>query len=64
VTRLELYDLGLDWLDAFPDRVRAVSAGDLDAAARDLLSPGDYLMVVVGNVDHDDLELDQARWLE
>jgi zinc protease len=64
VTALELYRLGLDWLDAFPDRVRAVTLGDVNKAARDHLRPGDYVMVIMGPVTKDDLGLTGVEWIE
>jgi predicted Zn-dependent peptidase len=61
---MELYRLGLDWLDKFPDRVRAVTLVQVNAAMRKHLSPGNYYMVVMGNVTRDSLGLKDAEWIE
>jgi zinc protease len=61
---IEFYGLGLDWLDRFPDRVRAVTLDQVNAAMRKHLSPGDYYMVVMGNVTKDSLGLKDVEWIE
>jgi zinc protease len=61
---IELYRLGLDWLDRFPDRVRAITLDQVNAAMRKHLSPGNYYMVVMGNVTRDDLGLKDVEWIE
>jgi zinc protease len=61
---IELYHLGLDWLDKFPDRIRAVTLDQVNQAARDHIRPGQYYMVVIGNVTKDDLGLTDVDWVE
>jgi zinc protease len=64
VGTMELYRLGLDWLDKFPDRVRAITLDQVNAAMRQHLSPGNYYMVVMGNVTKDSLGLKDVEWIE
>lgn len=63
VVNIELHRLGLDWLDRYPDRIRAVTLEQVNAAARDHLNPGHYYMVIIGNVTKDDLGLTDVEWL-
>jgi len=60
----ELFGYGLDWLEKFPDRVRAVTLEQVNAAARDHISPGHYIMVILGPVTKDDLGLQGVEWIE
>jgi zinc protease len=62
--QLELYSLGLDWLDTFPDRVRQVGLQAVDAAARDLLHPDRCYLAIVTNLAKEDLDLGEATWVE
>ncbi len=64
VEALELYPFGLDWLERFPDDVRAVTLEQINQAARDHLRPGNYWMVVLGPVTKEDLGLDNVQWIE
>jgi len=61
---LEQYAFGPDWLVRFPDKVRAISLDQVNQAARDHLRPGNYLMVVMGNVTREDLALGDVEWVE
>jgi predicted Zn-dependent peptidase len=61
---LEQYAFGLDWLTQFPDKVRAVTLGQVNQAARDHLHPGSYVMVIMGNVTKEDLGLTDVEWIE
>jgi zinc protease len=64
VTTQELYGLGLDWVERFPERVKAVTLEQVNAAARGRLHPGQYIMVIVGPVTKDDLGLTDVEWIE
>ena len=63
ITRLELYNLGTDWLDTFPDKINALTLSDLKTSAREHLHPGKYLIVIVGNITRNDLDLPDAEWI-
>jgi zinc protease len=64
VIQQELYGLGMDWLERFPDRVRAVSRADIAQAMSDRLHPGNYYLVIIGNVTREDLGLTGVTWLD
>lgn len=49
LTYMEIYNLGLDYLDRFPKIIEALTVDDVNKAARKLLDPENYLLVVVGN---------------
>jgi len=55
---LAVYGLPDDWWQTYRARLEAVEADDVLAAARDLLQPDDYLMLVVGDADKVRAELD------
>ncbi len=64
VRTMELYGYGMDWLDRFPDKIRAVTLDDVNQAARDHLAPGKYWMVVLGPVTKEDIGLTDVEWIE
>jgi zinc protease len=53
-----VYGLPDDWWQAYRAHLEAVGADDVLAAARDLLRPDDYLMLVVGDADKVGAELE------
>jgi zinc protease len=64
VRTMELYGYGMDWLDKFPDKVRAVTLDAVNKAAREHISPDHYWMVVLGPVTKEDLGLTDVEWIE
>jgi len=64
VRTMELYGYGMDWLDKFPDEVRAVTLDEVNKAARDHLAPGRYWMVVLGPVTREELGLTDVEWID
>ncbi len=64
VGTLELYRFGLDWLERFPDDVRAVTLEQVNAAARAHLRPGNCWLVVMGPVTKEDLDIPGVEWIE
>jgi len=61
---LEVYRFGTDWLDKFPDQVRAVTLEAANEAARNHLHPDQLVMVVMGNVTKEGLGLTDVEWIE
>ena len=51
ITDMELYDLGLDYLQRYTERINAISAETIQAAARKYLSADDLAIVVSGPVE-------------
>jgi zinc protease len=47
----EVYDLGFDYLDRFPELIRAVTVEDVNRVARKYIDPQNLTTVVVGPVD-------------
>lgn len=64
VRTMELYGYGMDWLDKFPDKVRAIALDDVNKSARNHLAPGKYWMVVLGPVTREELGLTDVEWIE
>jgi zinc protease len=64
VTEIETYHLGSDWLDRFPERVKAITLSGVNAAATRRLRPEQYIMVIMGNVKKEDLGLEGVEWIE
>ena len=46
---MEIYNLGLDYLDKFPKIIEALTVNDINRAAKKYLHPENYLLVVVGD---------------
>jgi zinc protease len=55
---LAVYGLSDDWWQTYRSHLEGVGADDVHAAARDLLRPDDYLMLVVGDADKVQSELE------
>lgn len=49
LTYMEIYNLGLDYLDKFPRLIESLTVEDINRAAKTYLDPENYLLVVVGN---------------
>jgi len=49
LTYMEIYNLGLDYLDRFPEIIEALTVDDINRAAGKYLHPDNYLLVVVGD---------------
>jgi zinc protease len=45
---IELYGLGLDYLQRYPEMIAAITAEEVQAAARKYLSPDHYALAVAG----------------
>jgi len=60
----ELYRYGTDWLETYPQKVRATTLKQVNSTARERLKPDHYIMVIMGNVSRDDLHLQNVEWLE
>jgi zinc protease len=61
---IEFHGLGLDWVDKYPGKIRALTLDEVNRAARERLHPGQYVMVVMGNVKKEDLGLSDVEWIE
>ena len=48
VSAMELYQLGLDYLLRYSDRIKAITRDDLQAVAAEFLSPENYVLAVAG----------------
>ena len=48
ITDMELYNLGLDYLQTYTPRILAITADDVMAAARKYLSAADLVIAVAG----------------
>lgn len=64
VTEIELYHLGIDWLEQFPARVRTTTLEQINDAAKQHLFPDRYIMVIMGNVTKDEINLPDVEWIE
>ncbi len=60
----ELYGYGMDWFSRFPELVRTTTLEQINTAARNRLFPGRYLMVIIGNITREQLNLPDAEWIE
>lgn len=51
LTYMEIYNLGLDYMDKFPRIIESLTVDDINRAAKKYLHPENCLLVVVGNED-------------
>lgn len=61
---IELHGLGLDYIDRFVDKVKAVQLGDINRMARDYLFPETFVLVVVGNITAGEIGRPEIEWEE
>jgi zinc protease len=47
----EIYGLGFDYIEKYPEYIRAITTADISRVARKYLDSENYSMVVVGPVD-------------
>lgn len=50
IVDMELYDLGLDYLQRYPDLIRTISAGEVQAAAQKYLSNEELVIALAGSI--------------
>jgi zinc protease len=60
--RIALFGFGLDYLDTYAAKVKAVTQADVLNAARNHVFPDNYIMVVVGNLTSDKLNMPGMVW--
>lgn len=60
--RIALFDLGLDYLDRYAAKVKAVTKEEVVSAARNHVFPQDYVLVVVGNLTDEQLKIPGMVW--
>jgi zinc protease len=60
--RMALFGLGLDYFDTYAARVNAVTQTDVLNAARNHVFPDNFIMVVVGNLTPDKLNMPGMVW--
>ncbi len=51
ITDMELYDLGLDYIQTYTPRLQAITIADITAAARKYLSADDLVIAIAGPVE-------------
>lgn len=51
LTYMEVYNLGLDYLDRYPKIIETLTVDDINSAAKKYLNPENYLLVIVGDRD-------------
>ncbi|MGQ9678953.1 MAG: M16 family metallopeptidase, partial [bacterium] len=64
VIELELYHLGTNWLTEFPEKVQATTLAQVNEAAKRHLYPNHYIVVIMGNITKDELNLTDVEWIE
>ncbi len=47
--QVQIYGLGLDYIDRYPGYIRAVTVADVQKVAREYLHPDAYVLVAVAN---------------
>jgi zinc protease len=60
--RIELFNLGLDYLDEFAGNIETVTAADVLKAAQEHVFPGNFLLVVIGNLTEKDITVPGIEW--
>jgi zinc protease len=64
VARIEMEDLGLDYLSRFEEYILDLTAADLLATARKYLHPDRFYLLIVGNIDPADIAIDGIEWVQ
>ena len=64
ISRIERYQMGLDYLDKFNDRIKSLTLEQVNEAAKNHLFPNNYLMFIVGNVTQGNVKLNNVEWVK
>jgi zinc protease len=64
VAQIEIGGYGLDYLETFEERINALQLADLRDAAQKYLHPDRFYMLIVGDIDPSDVEVEGVEWLE
>uniref|UniRef100_A0A7C6EEJ7 Insulinase family protein n=1 Tax=candidate division WOR-3 bacterium TaxID=2052148 RepID=A0A7C6EEJ7_UNCW3 len=64
IARIERYQLGLDYLNRFNDRIQSLTLKQVNQAAKNHLFPDNYILVIVGNLTEADVKLDNVDWVK
>ncbi|MEO0073879.1 MAG: pitrilysin family protein [candidate division WOR-3 bacterium] len=60
----ELFRFGEDWLDRFPDDVRAITLEQVNRAARQRLRPDRYYVVIMGPLRPEDIQFPGCKLIQ
>ncbi len=60
LARIELYGLGMDYPDRYPEIIQAVTRKDIRRVALKYLHPDRGILVVVGNLDKAQLPVEEG----
>ncbi|MDH4211866.1 MAG: insulinase family protein [candidate division WOR-3 bacterium] len=64
IARIEIENLGLDYLSRFEDYILGLTVDDLQTAARKYLHPDRFYLLIVGDISPDDIATDGIEWVE
>jgi zinc protease len=64
VARIEMENLGLDYLSSFEDYILGLTVADLQSAARKYLHPDRFFLLIVGDISPGDIANDGIEWVE
>ncbi|MEO0185527.1 MAG: pitrilysin family protein [candidate division WOR-3 bacterium] len=62
ITRIEVEELGLDYLDRFEKLISEVTLDDIKSSALKYLHPDKFCLAIVGNIDKASIELEDIEW--
>ena len=64
VAQIQIGGYGLDYLDRFESEIKVLEIEDLDAAARKYLHPDRFYLMIVGDIEPDDVDVEGVEWIE
>lgn len=64
VAQIQIGGYGLDYLDRFESEIRALELEDLSAAAKKYLHPDRFCLLIVGDIEHEDVDVEGIDWVE
>ncbi|MGB9720177.1 MAG: M16 family metallopeptidase [bacterium] len=63
IIRIEIESLGLDYVERFEKLVSDVTLDDIKTSALKYLHPDDFCLVIVGNVEKENIKLEDIEWI-
>jgi zinc protease len=64
IAQIQMGGYGLDYLARFESEINALEIEDLNVVAQKYLHPDRYYLLIVGDVEPDDVDVEGVEWIE
>ena len=64
VAQVEFENLGLNYINEFGSAIKQIKLNDLTGAARKYLHPGNFYLLIVGDIEPEDVSVEGIEWID